>query len=284
MTSLSQQIESALGVPVTATRRLHGGNIGTVYAVTLADGQHAAVKVADSPDVDLSVEGDMLLYLAQHAPIPVPQVWHSAREMLIMDYVDGSSHLGAAEQRHAAELLAGLHTVSAPHFGFARDTVIAQLHQPNPPTARWVDFFREQRLLYMAHAAHSDGKISALLLARIERLAAKLDSLIDEPAAPALLHGDMWTTNILTRGGQVVAFIDPAIYYGHPEIELAFSTLFGTFGAPFFEVYQALLPIAPGFFEERRDLYNLYPLLVHVRLFGGAYVGAVSSILSKFGV
>lgn len=284
MTILAQQIESALGVGITETRRLHGGSIGAVYAVTLADGRQAAVKVADSSNTDLSIEGDMLTYLAQHAPIPVPQVWHKSRDLLIMEYVEGDSRLGTMEQRHAAELVAGLHSVSAPHFGFSRDTVIAQIHQPNPPTARWVDFFREQRLLYMARVAYDDGELSAALLARIDALAAKLDSLIGEPAAPALLHGDLWTTNILARSGQIVAFIDPAIYYGHPEMELAFSTLFGTFSTPFFKAYQDLSPIEAGFFAERRDLYNLYPLLVHVRLFGAGYVGSVSNILSKFGV
>ncbi len=78
-------------------------------------------------------------------------------------------------------------------------------------------------------------------------------------------------------------FVDPAIYYAHPEIELAFTTLFGTFERPFFDRYHELRPIAPGFFEERRDIYNLYPLLVHVRLFGGSYVSSVERTLRQFG-
>ena len=100
---------------------------------------------------------------------------------------------------------------------------------------------------------------------------------------PALIHGDMWGGNILCRDGRVAAFIDPAIYHAEPEIELAFATLFATFGTPFFERYRDIRPIAPGFFEERPALYNLYPLLVHVRLFGGHYVASVEATLSQLG-
>ena len=94
----------------------------------------------------------------------------------------------------------------------------------------------------------------------------------------------MWAGNVLVNQGRVTGFVDPAIYFGDPEVELAFSTLFGTFGDSFFARYGELRPLKPGFFEERRDLYNLYPLLVHVRLFGGSYVSRVESVLNKFGV
>lgn len=115
----------------------------------------------------------------------------------------------------------------------------------------------------------------------IERLAARLPDLIGEPAPPALVHGDLWGGNLLVRDGRVAAFIDPALHHADPEVELAFTTLFGTFGEPFFRRYGEIRPIRPGFFELRRDLYNLYPLLVHVRLFGGSYVGAVGRTVTR---
>ena len=98
---------------------------------------------------------------------------------------------------------------------------------------------------------------------------------------PSLIHGDVWTTNVLASSERITGFLDPAIYYADPEIELAFITLFNTFGRPFFQRYHELRPISTDFWEIRRDLYNLYPLLVHVRLFGGGYVGAVEQILDK---
>ena len=110
-----------------------------------------------------------------------------------------------------------------------------------------------------------------------------LDRWLVEPARPSLIHGDMWGGNVLARGGRIAGFVDPAIYYADPEIELAFSTLFSTFSDAFFERYGALRPLRPGFFEQRRDLYNLYPLLVHSRLFGGPYPDAVARTLDRFG-
>ena len=93
----------------------------------------------------------------------------------------------------------------------------------------------------------------------------------------------MWGGNVLVREGRIAGFVDPAIYYADAEIELAFSTLFSTFGEPFFARYGEIRPMRPGFFEQRRDIYNLYPLLVHTRLFGGHYAGAVKRTLKRFG-
>ena len=135
----------------------------------------------------------------------------------------------------------------------------------------------------MAGEAHRVGNLPARAMARIETLAARLDRWIKEPSTPSLIHGDMWGGNVLAKGGRIAGFVDPAIYYADAEIELAFSTLFSTFGDSFFRRYAEHRPIRPGFFEERRDLLNLYPLLVHVRLFGGSYVQSVERTLAKFG-
>ena len=256
--------------------------IGQVFRIDLADDQRVVAKVAATGTAQLSLEGYMLSYLADHSDLPVPRVLYNDDSLLLMDFIEGSSHLGAAEQRHAAELLAALHNITQDQFGLERDTLIAALPQPNPLSDSWIDFFRQQRLLYMARLAHQDGPLPVTVLKRIEAFSQHLERWLIEPECPSLIHGDMWTGNILTHQGRIAAFIDPAIYYGHAEIELAFSTLFGTFNAPFFERYRQLRPIATGFFEQRRDIYNLYPLLVHVRLFSGGYADLVSRILDRF--
>lgn len=135
----------------------------------------------------------------------------------------------------------------------------------------------------MGQQAVDAGRMDMRMLRRIETLAEKCDELLDEPAHDSLLHGDVWSANVLAQGGRITGFIDPAIYYGHPEIELAFITLFSTFGEMFFERYRELRPLAPGFFEVRRDIYNVYPLLVHVRLFGGGYLSGVERVLTRHG-
>src|SRR5262249_20351173 len=157
--------------------------------------------------------------------------------LLLMEFIDGESRFPAGAERHAAELLADLHSVTAPTFGLERDTLIGPLPQPNPPTSKWVEFFREHRLVYMARLAAGAGQIDDRRHDRVQRLADALPRLIEEPDAPSLLHGDVWTTNVLARGDRITGFIDPAVYYGHAEIELAFTSLFGTFTRGFYGRY-----------------------------------------------
>jgi fructosamine-3-kinase len=280
---LYTDIETALGARPVSAQALSGGCVGEVYKVKLADGDVIVAKVGGSPAARLALEGWMLRYLTEHSRLPVPAVLYSSDSLLLMEFVEGDSHFTKAAQQHAAELLADLHNIRAPQFGLESDTLIGGLHQPNPWTSSWLDFFRDQRLLYMANEAVREGRLPQKMLGRIEKFAARLDQWLEEPGHPALIHGDVWTTNVLATNGRITGFIDPAIYYADPEIELAFTTLFGTFGEPFFQHYSEIRPLRPGFMEERRDIYNLYPLLVHVRLFGGSYVQSVDGVLRRFG-
>ena len=149
----------------------------------------------------------------------------------------------------------------------------------------WIDFFRDQRLMFMARLAHERAGLSTSLLTRIERFCAHLSDYIDEPAHPALLHGDIWGGNVIASGGRVAAFIDPAIYYGHPEYDLAFMTMFGTAGGAFFDAYAALRPEFDrrGFFDVRRDVYLIYPHLTHVLICGLSYASGIDSRLARLG-
>ena len=276
---IAKTIGRLAGSPVAGVSPLAGGCIGAVYRVTLEDGRALAAKVGGG----LAVEGFMLRYLAENSRLPVPRVVHAGDELLVMDFIEAKDGIDRPAEIHAAELLAELHGITAEAFGFERATVIGGLEQPNPWTPGWLDFFRDQRLLFMGREALDAGHLPGRLMKRLEVMAGRLDRWLEEPAAPSLLHGDMWTGNVLCREGRIAGFVDPAVYYGDAEIELAFATLFGTFGTPFFERYADLRLLRPGFFEERRDLYNLYPLLVHARLFGGSYVGSVERTLTRFG-
>lgn len=282
-TSLQAHLTTILGLAPIRITPLSGGCIAEVYRVDLPDKTALVAKVADGTGVTLEPEGFMLRYLKEHSSLPVPAVIHSSDTLLLMEFVKGDSRFSDEAQRHAAELLAALHGIQGEKFGFERDTLIGGLPQPNPQYDSWIDFFRDQRLFYMAREAARVGRLPADFLSRLEQFAARLRDWLSEPEQPALIHGDMWTTNILASGGRITGFLDPAVYYAHPEIELAFITLFNTFGTAFFRRYDELRPIAPGFFETRRDIYNLYPLLVHVRLFGGGYVSSVDAILRRFG-
>jgi fructosamine-3-kinase len=282
-TDIADAIETLLGRRPLRIVPMGGGCIAPVYRCDFAGGERVVAK-EPTPGRTLECEAWMLGYLRRNSALPVPAVLAAAPALLLLEYIDSGDPIDARAEAHAAELLAALHAIKGPHFGFLRDTLIGPLDQPNPPTPRWIDFFREQRLLHRARAALEAGRLPARLLARIEALAARLERWIEEPPHPALIHGDSWSGNVLVKAGRIAGFIDPAIHWAHPEIELAFGTLFGPFGEAFFDRYRALAPLAPGFFEARRDLYNLYPLLVHVQLFGGGYVSSVAKTLEKFGV
>lgn len=280
-TDLSKRIADTLGVTAVRGGALSGGCIGEVTAYDLSDGQRVVVKTGGQ---QLDLEGWMLGYLQEHSTLPVPDVLVCEPDMLVMSYVETSGGITPTAEQEAANHLTKLHEVTGPAFGLERDTLIGGLPQPNAPSETWVDFFAEHRLLSMARIAMEAEQLPPSLMKRIETLCGKLERWLTEPDTPRLIHGDMWTGNVLCREGAIAGFVDPAIYYADPEIELAFTTLFGTFGEAFFNRYNARRPITPGFFEERKDLYNLYPLLVHVRLFGGSYVASVERTLSKFGV
>lgn len=280
---IEARIAAAIGGAVEKIVPLSGGSVGRVYRARLAGGRDVVVK-ASGADAHLDIEGAMLNALAELSRLPVPRVLHAEPDLLIMTHIanDGGATTAGAE-RHAAELIAALHDVAGPGFGFDFDTLIGGLHQPNPWCEAWVPFFRDRRLLAVAREAHGAGTIGDGLLARIERFADDLGRWLAEPARPALLHGDLWGGNVLIAKGRIAGFVDPACYYGHPEMELAFATLFSTFGEAFFARYRELRPLAPGFFEERRDIYNLYPLLVHARLFGGSYGASAARVLKRLG-
>lgn len=275
---LLPKVERFTGRKVAGMRPLAGGSVGRVMLVEFTNGGRIVAKIGPG----LAPEGWMLRRLAAETRLPVPHVIHDDDDLLLMDHVAGGDSLDDAAQQHAARLLADLHSHTWHSFGMDRDTVIGGLAQPNPPTARWLDFFRDHRLLAMARQAQKAGRLPAVTMDGIERLAGRLDRWIGEPERPALVHGDCWSGNILVKNGRIAAFIDPAIYYGHAEMDLAFSTMFGTFGDCFFSAYGEIAPIAPDFFEVRRQIYLLYPLLVHVRLFGGPYVAGVEQVLDRF--
>lgn len=279
---LADGVEAALGERLLSSKPLGGGCIGEVYRVELADGSAAVAKVDRSGEANLGREAYMLRYLQEKSELPVPEVYHSTQNLLLMQFVEGEGDFSRAEP-HAAELLAALHGVTAEAHGHERDTLIGSLSQPNPWTPSWVEFFRNQRLLYAARVAREAGRLPGELYRRVEVLAGRLDGIIGEPNPPSLIHGDIWRGNVLATGERVSAFLDPAIYHADPEIELAYISLFNSFGPRFFDHYEEIAGIKPGFFEERRHLYALYPLLVHAYYFGGGYVNSVDKTLRRFG-
>ena len=281
-----QKLSRLMGVEVQDLAPLAGSYGIEVLQGRLADGRRIVIKTGTPPAPDhLVIESWMLAELARLSELSVPKVYHSEETLLIMEFIAGNEGIRPVHERHMAELLAALHGKARPYFGLARDTTIGALPQSNRRHERWVDFFREERLLFMARLALERGGLDRPMLARLEKLAERLEQYIDEPAHPALVHGDIWAGNVICAGGRVAGLIDPAISFSHPEIELAFMTMFGSFGPAFFDAYGALADFdSKGFFELRRDIYLLYPLLVHVLLCGASYLHGIDRTLRRLGI
>lgn len=287
--SISAKLEAALGAKIIKSRPLSGGDMADVSLLTLEDGRNVVAKRPrmDQPDTT-AVEKMMLKHLKSKSPLPVPEVLFQTKGILVISYIE---NMGTTDQEavaaSAAQNVSELHAVrprgSRPFYGFDKDTFIGPLQQRNKPGDNWVDFFRDHRLLAMASSATRTGKMPKDLMVRIEAIAGKLDDFLPATPPSSLLHGDLWAGNMLMDGDKVVGFIDPAISYGHAEMDLAFVQLMGGLSALFFDAYNELSPIEPGFFEERMAIYQLWPLLVHVRLFGGGYIQQAEGILAKFG-
>jgi fructosamine-3-kinase len=250
-----------LPAPVDSTP-LHGGDIGEVVRAELADGRLVVVKTT-SYDAGLEAEG---LQALADAGAPVPEVLAVDPRRLVLTHLEGPadwSGLGAAVAR--------VHGQLADRFGWERDNVIGPLPQRNTPSSHWPTFYIEQRL-----APYLDD-LPPETARRLERaMAGPLEAILDHDAAPSLVHGDLWTGNIV--GGRWL--IDPAVHHADREVDLAMLALFGDVPASFHRSYTEVWPLDPGW-ERRRPALQLAPLLVHVRLFGGGYVAGVEGLLDQ---
>ena len=254
--------------PQGALRPLGGGDMAAVY--WLETDQGAVVAKQDDAQ-RLAGEADGLRALREAgSSLRVPEVLALGDGWLVLEALVS----GSRSPRFASALGEGLrqlHSLTASEHGWPRDNACGRTPQPNAPMADGRAFQRERRLLPLAQACHARGLLNAPLRRRIETVAQALESWL--PDAPAsLLHGDLWSGNVL-HTPQGPAIIDPAVYRHYPEVDLAMLTLFGSPGDVFFEAYWD--GDVPGDWARREALFQLYPLLNHLLLFGGGYRGGV---------
>lgn len=276
-----QQIEKIIGQKIIRIQPLDGGMISQVARIDLDNRGPIVAKLGNGTH-DLTIEAYMLNCLRQRTRLPVPQALYAEASLLLIEFIDGAPGLNRESEAHLGQLLAECHQIKAKAYGLERDTLIGPIHQPNRPSESWIAFFRQQRLLYMTAIARQSGNLPPALDIRLQRFAEKVDRYLIEPNRPALIHGDIWRANVLARGGRIVGIIDPALYYAHHEMELAYMTLFDTVSDDFFASYQQITPLDAAFFELRRHIYNLYPLLAHLTIFGRKYRQPIDSVLRRF--
>ncbi|PSR05177.1 MAG: ketosamine-3-kinase [Bacteroidetes bacterium SW_10_40_5] len=201
------------------------------------------------------------------------------RIFLILEWTDNGRHSRQFWENFATAL-AELHRNTRSTFGLDFDNYIGSLPQYNESHINWVDFFIEQRIEPQIAIGQKAGQLPEATIDQLRNCYTHFRDLFPEEQ-PALLHGDLWGGNYMVNGAGNPSLIDPAVYYGHREMELAFTQMFGGFSSTFYQAYHQDFPLSPGF-DERKDVYNLYPLLVHVNLFGGGYLMELESIIRRF--
>ena len=282
--NIKTRLEEILNSPIDSTAPVSGGSINEAYKITTGQADYFLKLNRSAPDDFFEKEAEGLKLLnSTDSTLRIPEVIASEAPadnrpgFLLIEFIlegrNGDSFAFGAE-------LAKLHQTAAETFGLDSDNYIGSLPQSNNRHNAWSTFFTEERINPQLKMAIDSGKIDAGIRKSWDRLSGKLDDLLP-PCKPSLVHGDLWSGNYLFDESGNGVLIDPAVYYGHPEMDLAFSKMFGGFSSDFYSGYESISKLEPGF-NGRKEIYNLYPLLVHVNLFGGHYTSQAVRFLKQF--
>lgn len=274
-TGLAEHAADLLGARLCRAAVVTGGDLSAVVEIEFADGRFVIAKGGPRPEL----EANMLAAL-RSADVPVPLVLACDAEVLVLERLPSKGQLQDAWS-DLGSVLTRLHSVESTamslpggRYGWSDDYAFGEVAIVNAWSADWPGFWAEHRLL------NHTKFLPQALAKRVERLATRLLDDLPATPAPVLLHGDLWGGNVLVSERRVSGLIDPACYYGDREVDIAMLRLFNQPGEPFFEAYGSL---PPGH-ETRLPIYQLWPALVHMRLFGSAYRAMVERMLAAVGV
>lgn len=268
---------------------ISGGSINQTFKV-IADGRNYFCKVNSITGFRglFEREASGLNMLRDSGCVSTPAVsglaYKDGNQLLLLEWVE-SGRKTELFWKNFGQKLASLHTWQHPlnaqsRFGFSEDNYMGALPQQNSFMDDWCAFFREQRLEPQLKLAEQNGLMPSVTRKKFEQLYQKLPQIF-EPVAPSLVHGDLWSGNFLCNVNAEPVLIDPAVYYGHPGMDLAMTTLFGGFDEQFYDAYNYWNPF-PSNYKEQWQVCNLYPLLIHLNLFGSSYLSSIESTLRSF--
>jgi fructosamine-3-kinase len=265
---------------ITSVRPVGGGCINNGARLQTMSGSSFFLKTNSDAPADMFVcEAEGLVALRNgHGP-RLPQPYIAGEDYLLMEDLAPAPRRGDYWQE-CGHSLASLHNRTQPRFGFDHDNYIGSTPQENTWTGDGYAFFAQRRLGFQARLARQKGLLRKDEEEAVEKLCRRLPELV--PAQPAsLVHGDLWSGNLISDQDGAPALIDPAAHYGWAEAELAMTSLFGSFPEAFYQAYQEVRPLEKGY-RERFLIYNLYHLLNHLNLFGFGYLGEVVAILRRY--
>ncbi len=282
---------------ILSTDRLTGGDINKAYGLTLSNGSHVFMKAnAKDKVTSFTFEAAGLSAISSTKTLSTPKVLCTGTDdgeevgysFMLMDFVESKNPRTDYWEVFGREL-AAMHQASTESFtnakkgekafGFYLDNFIGMTSQKNSVCPSWVSFFRDYRLAPQFKAADKNFDKEDRVL--ITKLLDHLDEFLVDEEKPALVHGDLWSGNVLCGPDGKAWLIDPAVYVGNREVDIAMTELFGGFPASFYQSYREAYPLQAGY-EERRDLYNLYQLLNHLNMFGPTYLEPVRAIVSEY--
>jgi fructosamine-3-kinase len=276
------ELPASLGA-VVARERVAGGDINDAWALMLADGRRVFVKTRPGAAADeYATEAEGLAWLAQPGALRLPAVLAVDPAFLALEWID-AGRLSAAGEEELGRGLARMHAAGAPRFGGPRALWLGEVELSNAAVdGGWPAFLAQRRLLPLTRMAAQRGALGRDGVAAVERVCARLDELSGPPEPPARVHGDLWGGNVLGGADGRPWLIDPAAHGGHREADLALLRLFGGPGERTFAAYAEERPLADGW-EDRVELHQLVPLLVHAVLFGGSYGRRVEAVARRYG-
>jgi protein-ribulosamine 3-kinase len=282
--SLKNFIEGKLCQQIIHAVPVSGGSINAVYCLQILDKKYL-LKVNSREQFPnmFKCEAEGLKTIALTGAIAVPDIILQNdiddQSFLLLEWIDMRRATPKASIL-LGQQLARMHQSTADSFGFDSDNYMGSLQQSNKKHHKWSEFFVEERLMPMVKMAADRQRLYKTDLTNFEKLYKKLPELFQEEP-PSLIHGDLWSGNYLISEDEKPYLIDPAVSYGHREFDIAMTTLFGGFSNEFYVAYNEAFPLEKDW-QQRIDLWNLYPLLVHLNLFGMGYLGQVRDCLNKY--
>lgn len=264
MSAFARRVAALTGVPEARLERLAGGDLSEVLLLRRPDGRCTVAKGGPA----VGVEATMLRTLSG-AGIAAPAVEGEHDGVLLLEHIPNDEMFSPSAWADIGTAVKRLHDHRADAYGWPVDYALGSVAMDNRQGSDWPAFWGEQRLIATARVMDRPWR------ERVERLAQRLPGLLPQHPPASLLHGDLWSGNILVSNGRLAALLDPACYHGDREVDLAMLALFGSPPPEFWEAYG---PLEVGW-RERRSVYQLFPALVHMRLFGATYAGMVEQLL-----
>lgn len=266
-------------------KKVAGGEINKAFYVKTEKRPYFVKFNRDINGDFFHVEAEGLIKLKQSKAVRVPEIYglydneHTKVRGILLQWISGE-----ATNQTILELgknVAKLHQTKGDYFGYKRDTYIGEILQENGKFTSWLEYFKKNRLGTQVGLAVKQGYMTKERRRSMEYIMDRLDQCIPEKVDPVLLHGDLWSGNWLVGESGNPYLIDPSVLYGHHELELAFTELFGGFPKTFYEQYHEITPIEEEYVN-RKEIYQLFYLLVHLNVFGEMYGKQVDRVLNKY--